>query len=95
MTRIEHDILRTLAELDDSVNKMRTANPKPNLQALFARVDELARQLPPDTAPDLRHYLLRKSYEKARLFLEDREAENQSAAAANPADANGRPQSHQ
>jgi hypothetical protein len=40
-------------------------------------MDELTRRLPADAAPDLRHYLKRKSYEKARLFLEGREAENQ------------------
>ena len=77
VTQIEQDILRTLVELDNAVKTMRTANPKPDLQTIFTRLDELARQLPPQSAPDLRHYLQRKSYEKARLYLEGREAENQ------------------
>jgi hypothetical protein len=77
VTQIEQDLLRTLAGLDEAVKTMRTANPKPNLQALFARVEELAQQLPPDAAPDLRHYLQQKSYEKARLFLEGRDAGKQ------------------
>jgi hypothetical protein len=77
VTQIEQDILQTLVQLDEAVKTIRTANPKPDLQPLFARLDEQARQLPPQTAPDLRHYLQRKSYEKARLFLEGREAENQ------------------
>ena len=77
VTQIEQDILRTLVELDDAVKTMRIANPKPNLQAWFARLDELAGRLPPEAAPDLRHYLQRKSYEKARLYLEGRESENQ------------------
>jgi len=75
--QIEQDILRTLVELDTVVKSMRTANPKPNLQLFFTRLDELGRQLPSQASPDLRHYLQRKSYEKARLYLEGRESENQ------------------
>ena len=77
MKQIEQDLLRTLVELDEAVKTMRAANPKPDLQALLARMEELTRRLPAEAAPDLRHYLQRKSYEKARLFLEGREAENQ------------------
>jgi hypothetical protein len=58
------------------VKSMPTANPKPNLLPLFSRLDQLAKQLPPDTAPDLLHYLQKKSYGKARLFLEGRDGEN-------------------
>jgi hypothetical protein len=76
MTERESAILKVLIELDAAVKTMAAANPKPNLIPLFARLDELTRQLPKDTAPDLLHYLRRKSYEKARLFLEGREAEN-------------------
>jgi hypothetical protein len=76
MTAIEETILRTLVELDQQVKSMPAANPKPNLLPLFSRLDELTRQLPPQTAPDLLHYLHKKSYEKARLFLEGRDAEN-------------------
>jgi hypothetical protein len=76
VTQIEQSILVALVELDAAARSARTANPKPNLQLMFSRLDELAQQLPPDAAPDLRHYLARKSYEKARLFLEGREAEN-------------------
>jgi hypothetical protein len=45
---------------------------------LFARLDELTRALPRDTDPTLLHYLQKKSYQKARLFLEGRDAENQA-----------------
>jgi hypothetical protein len=76
MNETERSILQALVELDEKAKSMRTANPKPDLRPLFARIDALERQLPPDTAPDLRHYLQRKSYEKARLFLEGRDAEN-------------------
>ena len=74
---ILQNILVTLVELDDAVKSMPTANPKPNLLPLFARIDELTKQLPRDADPTLLHYLHKKSYEKARLFLQDRDAENQ------------------
>ena len=67
-----------LAQLDEAVRSLPAANPKPSLLPLFARIDELAGQLPPGTDPALRHYLHKKSYAKARLFLEGREAENQA-----------------
>lgn len=70
-------ILAALLELDTAVRTMPTANPKPNLLPLFARIDELTQQLPRDTDPTLLHYLHKKSYEKARFWLQDRDAENQ------------------
>ena len=71
-------ILAVLVESDNAVKTMPTANPKPNLMPLFASIDELTKQLPHDTDPTLLHYLHKKSYEKARLFLQDRDAENQA-----------------
>ena len=76
MSETEHAILQTLIDLDTAVKAMPNANPKPDLFPLFARIDELTRQLPKNTAPELLHYLHKKSYEKARLFLEGRDAEN-------------------
>lgn len=76
LNKTEQEILQALIDLDARVKGMPTANPKPDLRPLFARLDELAARLPPDTAQDLRHYLHRKSYEKARLWLEGRDAEN-------------------
>jgi hypothetical protein len=74
---ILQNILASLVELDNAVKSMPTANPKPNLLPLFARIDELTKQLPRNADPTLLHYLHKKSYEKARLFLQDRDAENQ------------------
>jgi hypothetical protein len=74
---ILQNILTSLVELDNAVKSMPTANPKPNLLPLFARIDELTKQLPRNTDPQLLHYLHKKSYEKARLFLQDSDAENQ------------------
>lgn len=76
MTATEQTIWQTLVELDRLVKSMPGANPKPNLIPTFTRLDELTRQLPRQTAPELLHYLNKKSYEKARLFLEGRDAEN-------------------
>ena len=76
MTATEQNILQALVELDSQVKALATANPKTNLLPLFARLDELTAQLPPATDPQLLHYLQKKSYEKARFFLEGRGAEN-------------------
>ena len=76
MTEVENQLLQALTEVEAAVKAIPTANPKPNLLPLFARVDELAGQLPRTTPPELRHYLQKKSYQKARLFLEGRDAEN-------------------
>lgn len=77
MTAIERDILAALTDLENTVRTMATANPKPNILPLLQRVESLADQLPRSTAPDLLHYMQKKSYEKARLWLEGRFAEIQ------------------
>ena len=77
MTAVEQALLNTLVELEKAGQSMRAADPKPDLLALFARIDELAKQLPRGTDPNLLHFLQKKSYEKARLFLQGRDAENQ------------------
>ena len=76
MTTIENDLLHALIALDGAVKTLRTANPKPNLGKMFERIDNLTGELPKGTDPGLLHYLHKKSYEKARLFLEGRDAEN-------------------
>ncbi len=76
MTALEKNILQTLTELDIAVKAMAVSQPKPDLLPLFRRLDALALDLPHDADPNLRHYLNKKSYEKARLFLLDRDCEN-------------------
>lgn len=76
MTPVERSILQALRELDSAVKTMPVKGARPELTALFDRIDDLTRSLPAETAPDLRHYLHRKSYEKARFWLEGRDAEN-------------------
>jgi hypothetical protein len=80
MTQTEQAILAVLIELDQAVKSLRTASPKPDLQAIFARLDRLANDLPAGTDPGLLHYLHKKSYEKARLLLEGRDSENARGA---------------
>ncbi len=76
MTDVENRILETLIELETTVSGMASANPKPNLMPLFTRLDEMAGSLPADADPELRHFLQRKSYQKARLLLQGRSTEN-------------------
>ena len=75
---LEKTLLNVLIELDHAVKSMPSANLKPNLLLLFERIDELTKQLPRDADPTLLHYLYKKSYEKARLFLQNRDEENQA-----------------
>jgi len=73
---LEKSLLNALVELDNAVKTMPTANPKPNLLPIFSRLDELTKRLPRDADPQLLHYLHKKSYEKARLWLQGCDAEN-------------------
>jgi hypothetical protein len=72
MTQTEREILDALLELEQAAGQMTSAQLKPDLRPIFARLDKLAALLPADAPPDLRHYLQRKSYVKARVFLEQR-----------------------
>jgi hypothetical protein len=90
MTPKEQEILDALLALERAIESMPHAQPKPNLLPLFARLDELTAALPPSTDPSLLHYLHKKSFQKARLFLQGREAENQSGNCRH-VDTRGRP----
>jgi hypothetical protein len=76
MSGTETEILETLLELERLIQSLPTANPKPSLLPVFSRLDELTAKLPSGTSPELLHYLHKKSYQKARLFLQGRDAEN-------------------
>lgn len=77
MTATETAIWASLIELETLVQSMPSAHPKPSLLPLFERIDELTRQLPKESDPTLLHYLHKKSYQKARLWFEGRDPENQ------------------
>jgi NAD-specific glutamate dehydrogenase len=74
-TPLEQELLDALAQLENAIKAMPAIEAKPNLLLLFARIDELANQLPQTADPELRHFLQRKSYEKARLLLRRRNEE--------------------
>ena len=74
MTDTEQALLDTLLELETAVASVN-AEPKPDLIGLFARLDELTTQLPQDTSRDLLHYLHKKSFQKARLYLQGQDPE--------------------
>lgn len=62
-------ILAALRRLD------ATASSRGDVLPVLRELDELCRALPADAPADLRHYLQRRSYEKARLFLEGQDPE--------------------
>ena len=74
MTETEQAILDTLVELEDAVARVNT-EPKPDLMDVFARLDKLTAALPKGTSPDLLHYMHKKSFKKARLFLQGQDPE--------------------
>ena len=69
ITETDQAILDTLLELETAVAQVN-AEPKPDLVELFGLLDALTTQLPRGTSPDLLHYMHKKSYQKARLFLQ-------------------------
>jgi hypothetical protein len=76
MQESEKKLLGALLDLEAAVSSIASANPKPDLAAKFSEIDALAADLPKGSHPQLLHYLQRKSYQKARLFLQGRDAEN-------------------
>jgi len=80
MTTIEQEILDALVALERDVAGVGRPGAKPDLMAHFNRLDELTESLPASTDKSLLHYLHKKSYEKARLHLEGRDAENDRGA---------------
>ena len=68
-------LTRTLDDYLSAVSRQKEPDP-PDLLALFARLDALENELDAGYPAQLRHYLHQKSYRKAHLWLQGREAEN-------------------
>jgi hypothetical protein len=68
VTDIETQLLAALTELESGA-RTRT-EPRPSLLPLFDRIEALAQALGPSGDAELRHFLQRKSYEKARQRLQ-------------------------
>jgi hypothetical protein len=75
MTQLEQQLYEALTALDQAVKSFAATKQPVDLMPLFRRIDELGAQLLPETDPQLLHFLQRKSFEKATLWLEDRKAE--------------------
>lgn len=75
MTQLEQELHQALLDLDGAVKRMVATKSPVDLMPLFARIDELGAQLPAGTDPQLVHFIQRKSFEKAALWLEGRKAE--------------------
>ncbi len=73
MNEVERKVLAALIELEKAVEQIPTANPKPDLAPIFTKIDNLTKELPLTTDRQLIHFLQRKSYQKARLFLQEQE----------------------
>jgi hypothetical protein len=70
LTPPERALLEALLDLE----RAAIAPQRPSILPLLQRIDQLASQLPAETPGELRHFLQRKSYQKARLLLEGRNA---------------------
>jgi hypothetical protein len=66
------DQLKTaLLDYFQAIAQQKNPDPsqRPPLREHFIRLDDFASRLPPETHPQLKHYMVQKSYEKALNFL--------------------------
>ncbi len=75
----EQNLIGAIKELESAAAAVNV-KPKPDLLTHFSRIDELTAQLPSDTDRELMHYLSKKSYAKALLYLEGRQIEIEKGA---------------
>ncbi len=77
----ETSILDGLHALEAAITAGRPPAPNPALRSVLARLDELTAAMPQKTTADLRHYLQKRSYQKARILLEGGDPEASSLPA--------------
>ena len=70
MTENEQALHAALIELETAAKPAPAGGPRPDLIRLFERIDALAAALPKDTDREFLHFLHRKSYTKAREWLD-------------------------
>ena len=78
MNDIRQRLLDKLIELETAAAGRSGSSGKPDLMSLFREIDDLSGELPEAADPALRHYLTRKSYQKARMLLQGRDSENET-----------------
>lgn len=74
----EQQLLAAIEALDEAAARLRQGGEDVDLAGCLARIDFLAATLPPETDPQLRHFVQQQSYQKARRLLE------RSVARTNP-----------
>ncbi len=79
MNSTETEILGALQELERAASNEQGPSPSP-VRQILDRLDRLTHSLPEECPAQLRHFLERKSYEKARLFLLSRRPEESRTA---------------
>jgi hypothetical protein len=72
MTENEKALHAALVELEAAAKPAPEGSTRPDLMILLARIDRLTVEMPPETDRELLHFLHRKSYEKARQWLDAR-----------------------
>lgn len=60
-----------LAVIADETSRRDAAQHLARLQSASETIEEIERQLPATIDPQLRHYLQRRSYDKALAFMEE------------------------
>jgi aminodeoxyfutalosine synthase len=70
----EAGLLAALTRLEQTVQARAAGDAAADVRAPLSELDRLVGALPADADPELIHYLRRRSYEKARQFLEGRVA---------------------
>ena len=74
MRDVESEVLQALLDLEQAAAAAKARPPGApggsGILPILERLDRLAGELPATSSHDLRHYLQRKSYEKARQLLE-------------------------
>lgn len=70
MNEHEQALHAALVELAEAARPPAPGAPRADLMQIFGRIDALTASLPADVDRELLHFLHRKSYEKAREWLE-------------------------
>jgi hypothetical protein len=78
MTELERALLDALKELESALAADRGGVVRSDVGAALRRIDTLSAQLPDSADPELKHFLQRKSYEKARMRLQELEGGGQA-----------------
>jgi hypothetical protein len=70
LTDLAQALQERLAVIRDEESRRDHVKHIDRLRAVSEKIDRLQESLPPSTDPRLKHYLERKSYDKALEFLE-------------------------